>query len=164
MEYPFSMQMVSLSRRTISTPRRFASSAVIFPRTVDGVEDLDAVAFLDKSVSDFKDSGALGEDVVKIFRGNIFRIFASKIGGFNIIQHQTLHFVLQSVFCGPAEVNTYHIGGILNLHAERTCGGRLRCGQSLCFLIHVCIPPLKSPNKKALFLGRKGFRYAIMFL
>ena len=59
---------------------------------VDGVEDLDAVAFLDKSVSDFKNRSSLGEDVVKIFRGNIFRIFASKIGGFNIIQHQTLHF------------------------------------------------------------------------
>ncbi len=48
----------------------------------------------------------LGEDVAEIFKGNIFRIFASKIGGFNIIRHQTLHFILQRVFCGPAEMNT----------------------------------------------------------
>ena len=92
---------------------------------VDGVEDFDAVAFLQKGVADLQNRGALGEDVVKIFRGNIFRFFASKIGGFNIIQHQTLHFVLQSVFCGLAEVNTYYIGGVLNLQVESTCGGRL---------------------------------------
>ena len=59
---------------------------------VDGVEDFDAVAFLQKGVADLQNRGTFGEDVVKIFRGNIFRIFASKIGGFNIIQHQTLHF------------------------------------------------------------------------
>ena len=98
---------------------------------VDGVEDFDAVAFLQKGVAYVQNGRALGEDVVKTFRGNIFRIFASKIGGFNIIQHQTLHFVLQSVFCGLAEVNTYYIGGVLNLYAKSACGGCLRCGQSM---------------------------------
>ena len=46
---------------------------------VDGIEDFDAVAFLQKGVADFQNRGALGEDFVKIFRGNIFRIFASKL-------------------------------------------------------------------------------------
>ena len=98
---------------------------------VDGVEDLDAITFLHKRIADLKNRSSFGEDVVKIFRGNIFRIFASKIGGFNIIQHQTLHFVLQSVFYGLAEVNSYHIGGVLDLHTESACRGRLRCGQGL---------------------------------
>ena len=99
---------------------------------VDGVEDLDPVAFLYKRIADLQNRGAFGEDFVKIFKGNIFRIFTSKIGGFNIIQHQTLHFVLQSVFCGLAEVNAYHIGGVFNLQAESACGGCLRgCGDLL---------------------------------
>ena len=68
--------------------------------------------------------------------------------------------ILQSVFCGPAEVNTYYIGGVLNLHAESACGSRLQCSQSLCCLFHVCIPPLKSLTKVHL----KDFYYAIIFL
>ncbi len=107
---------------------------------VDGVEDFDAVAFLQKGVADLQNRGAFGEDVVKIFRGNIFRIFASKIGGFNIIQHQTLHFVLQSVFCGPAEVTPYHIGGVFNLHAESACVGVpvcLGCSMSASLLLKI---------------------------
>ena len=92
---------------------------------VDGVENLDAVRFINhlplgvpqrlsmlvplgcvalEQIAAFHQDGALGEDVVKIFKGNIFQIFTSEIGVFNIIQHQTLHFVLQSVFCGLATV------------------------------------------------------------
>lgn len=98
---------------------------------VDGVEDLDAVAFLHKRIADLKNRSSLGEDFVKIFKGNIFRIFVSKIGGFNVIHDQMLHLVLQSVFCGLAEMNTYYIGGVLNLHAEGTCGACLRWCHSL---------------------------------
>ena len=72
--------------------------------------------------------------VLSRYKQGILQLFLqSEICWFYLVFYQPLHFILQSVTAGFAEMNAYYIGGVSNPHAKCPC----RAG--VCSVCRVCV-------------------------